>query len=219
MYVIIDVLYLPVEVDWIKFNVDMSGYYIVHYEGSGWDDLITLLKHNHTALRSNDRASLINNAFQLVRSVLIYLRTVCALIGQRDENVSEVKQFNVKYDRLYNKSVASSHALVDLKSSSLCVLDSVGKLPLDKALDLTLYLSKETEIMPVTQGFSELVPLYKLMEKRDMVELENQMKVSDHTVIFLACGLIHSGFRFEISFFSVCNSENKTKMCLDIQSK
>ncbi|KAF5893715.1 endoplasmic reticulum aminopeptidase 1-like, partial [Clarias magur] len=115
-----DVLYLPEEVDWIKFNVDMSGYYIVHYEGSGWDDLIALLKHNHTALTSNDRASLINNAFQLV---------------------------------------------------------SVGKLPLDKALDLTLYLSRETEIMPVTQGFSELVPLYKLMEKRDTLEvLENQMK-------------------------------------------
>lgn len=31
--------------------------------------------------------------------------------------------------------------------------------------------------MPVTQGLSELVPLYKLMEKRDMEELENQMKV------------------------------------------
>lgn len=65
-------LYLPEEVDWIKFNVDMSGYYIVHYEGSGWDDLIRLLKHNHTALSSNDRASLINNAFQLVRSVLLF---------------------------------------------------------------------------------------------------------------------------------------------------
>lgn len=71
-------------------------------------------------------------------------------------------------------------------------MDSVGQLPLDKALDLTLYLSKETEIMPVTQGFSELVPLYKLMEKRDMVELENQMKVSEPSFIFdlLACGFI-----------------------------
>uniref|UniRef100_A0A8B9KWP1 Endoplasmic reticulum aminopeptidase 1b n=1 Tax=Astyanax mexicanus TaxID=7994 RepID=A0A8B9KWP1_ASTMX len=114
-----DVLYLPEEVDWIKFNVDMSGYYIVHYEGSGWDDLITLLKHNHTALSSNDRASLINNVFQLV---------------------------------------------------------SVGKLELDKALDLSLYLSRETKSVPVTQGLSELVPLYKLMEKRDMEALENQMK-------------------------------------------
>lgn len=157
----------------------MSGYYIVHYEGSGWDDLIMLLKHNHTALSSNDRASLINNAFQLVRSVLILLCTVCALIGQRDENVSGVKQVNVKYCRLYIKSVGKLSCSGWFKIIlSPCVLDSVGKLPLDKALDLTLYLSKETEIMPVTQGFSELVPLYKLMEKRDMVELENQMKVS-----------------------------------------
>lgn len=75
-----DVLYLPEGVDWIKFNVDMSGYYIVHYEGSGWDDLIALLHHNHTALSSNDRASLINNAFQLVR-LATYL-DICALFGQ-----------------------------------------------------------------------------------------------------------------------------------------
>ncbi|XP_046879168.1 endoplasmic reticulum aminopeptidase 1b isoform X1 [Hypomesus transpacificus] len=113
------VLYLPEEVDWVKFNVDMSGYYMVHYEGRGWSALTQLLRHNHTALSSNDRASLINNAFQLV---------------------------------------------------------SVGKVSLDVALELSLYLSKETEIMPVTQGLGELVPIYKLMEKRNMLHLENQMK-------------------------------------------
>ncbi|XP_036792334.1 endoplasmic reticulum aminopeptidase 1b isoform X2 [Oncorhynchus mykiss] len=114
-----DVLYLPEEVEWVKFNVDMSGYYMVHYEGEGWRSLTSLLLTNHRALSSNDRASLINNAFQLV---------------------------------------------------------SVGKVGLDTALDLSLYLSKETDIMPVTQGLGELVPLYKLMEKRDMEGLENQMK-------------------------------------------
>ncbi|KAL0978988.1 hypothetical protein UPYG_G00178970 [Umbra pygmaea] len=114
-----DVLYLPEEVAWVKFNVDMSGYYMVHYEGDGWRSLTSLLLTSHTALSSNDRASLINNVFQLV---------------------------------------------------------SVGKVGLDTALDLSLYLAKETEIMPVTQGLGELVPLYKLMEKRDMVALENQMK-------------------------------------------
>ncbi|XP_056156153.1 endoplasmic reticulum aminopeptidase 1-like [Lampris incognitus] len=114
-----DVLYLPEEVEWLKFNVDMSGYYMVHYEGQGWRSLIRLLQHNHTALSSNDRASLINNVFHLV---------------------------------------------------------SIGKVQLDTALDLSLYLSRETEIMAVTQGFGELVPLYKLMEKRDMTALENQMK-------------------------------------------
>uniref|UniRef100_A0A673C104 Aminopeptidase n=1 Tax=Sphaeramia orbicularis TaxID=375764 RepID=A0A673C104_9TELE len=114
-----DVLYLPEEVDWVKFNVDMCGYYMVHYAGDGWNSIIKLLHHNHTALSSNDRASLIHNIFQLV---------------------------------------------------------SVGKVRLDTALELSLYLSKETEVMPVTQGFGELVPLYKLMEKRDMAALENQMK-------------------------------------------
>uniref|UniRef100_A0A8C9W2T6 Aminopeptidase n=1 Tax=Scleropages formosus TaxID=113540 RepID=A0A8C9W2T6_SCLFO len=114
-----DVLHLPEEVEWVKFNVDMRGYYIVHYEAGGWDALVSLLQHNHTALSSNDRTSLINNVFQLV---------------------------------------------------------SVDKVPLDRALDLSLYLSKETEIMPVTQGLSELVPLYKLMEKRDMEDVENQLK-------------------------------------------
>lgn len=34
--------------------------------------------------------------------------------------------------------------------------------------------------MAVTQGFGELVPLYKLMEKRDMAALESQMKVGEH---------------------------------------
>lgn len=114
-----DVLYLPEEVDWVKFNVDMSGYYMVHYEGEGWNSITKLLLHNHTALSGNDRASLIHNVFQLV---------------------------------------------------------SVGKVQLDTALELSLYLSKETEVMAVTQGFGELVPLYKLMEKRDMTALENQMK-------------------------------------------
>ncbi|XP_064130337.1 endoplasmic reticulum aminopeptidase 1 isoform X1 [Loxodonta africana] len=114
-----DVLILPEEVEWIKFNVGMNGYYIVHYEDDGWDSLTGLLKRRHTTISSNDRASLINNAFQLV---------------------------------------------------------SIGKLPIEKALDLTLYLKHETEIMPVFQGLNELIPMYKLMEKRDMNEVETQFK-------------------------------------------
>ncbi|XP_026354365.1 endoplasmic reticulum aminopeptidase 1 isoform X4 [Ursus arctos] len=114
-----DVLILPEEVEWIKFNVGMNGYYIVHYEDDGWDSLTGLLTVAHTTISSNDRASLINNAFQLV---------------------------------------------------------SNGKLSIEKALDLTLYLKRETEIMPVFQGLNELIPMYKLMEKRDMNEVENQFK-------------------------------------------
>ncbi|MBV96306.1 Endoplasmic reticulum aminopeptidase 1, partial [Eschrichtius robustus] len=114
-----DVLILPEEVEWIKFNVGMNGYYIVHYEDDGWDSLTGLLKGTHTAISSSDRASLINSAFQLV---------------------------------------------------------SIGKLSIEKALDLSLYLKHEAEIMPVFQGLNELIPMYKLMEKRDVNEVETQFK-------------------------------------------
>ncbi|KAL0183154.1 hypothetical protein M9458_022529, partial [Cirrhinus mrigala] len=59
------VLYLPEKVDWIKFNVDLRGYYIVHYESRGWDALINQLQQNHSVFSSNDRASLIHDIFQL----------------------------------------------------------------------------------------------------------------------------------------------------------
>ncbi|POI32927.1 hypothetical protein CIB84_003321 [Bambusicola thoracicus] len=114
-----DVIILPEEVEWVKFNVDMNGYYIVHYEDDGWDRLINLLKENHTVVSSNDRASLINNIFQLVR---------------------------------------------------------IKKLSISKAFDLTLYMKRETQIMPILQGMNELVPIYKLMERREMDDTEKRLK-------------------------------------------
>lgn len=59
---------------------------------------------------------------------------------------------------------------------------SIGKLSIEKALDLTLYLKDETEIMPVFQGLNELIPMYKLMEKRDMNEVETQFKVKPEMI-------------------------------------
>ncbi|KAM6109544.1 endoplasmic reticulum aminopeptidase 1 [Phoenicopterus ruber ruber] len=114
-----DVIILPEEVEWIKFNVDMNGYYIVHYEDDGWDRLINLLKENHTAISGNDRANLINNVFQLVR---------------------------------------------------------IKKLSISRAFDLTVYLRHERQIMPVLQGMNELIPIYRLMERRDTDGTVKQLK-------------------------------------------
>ncbi|MBN3319735.1 ERAP2 aminopeptidase, partial [Atractosteus spatula] len=61
-----DTIEMEEEVSWVKFNTDMNGYYIVHYEGDGWNSLINLLSKNHTAVSYKDRANLIHNAFQLV---------------------------------------------------------------------------------------------------------------------------------------------------------
>ncbi|XP_067838981.1 endoplasmic reticulum aminopeptidase 2 [Heptranchias perlo] len=61
-----DHIELDRESQWVKFNVDMNGYYFVHYKSAGWDALINLLDQDHTLLSQKDRANLIHNAFQLV---------------------------------------------------------------------------------------------------------------------------------------------------------
>lgn len=50
----------------MKVNTDMTGYYVVHYEDGGWDEITKLLLENHTALSYKDRTQLIHNSFQLV---------------------------------------------------------------------------------------------------------------------------------------------------------
>ncbi|KAL4630054.1 endoplasmic reticulum aminopeptidase 2 [Arapaima gigas] len=76
-----EIIKLPEDVGWVKFNIDMNGYYIVHYEGDGWDTLINLMKDNHTALGYKDRANLIHNAFQLVTAGYLNLDKALDLTG------------------------------------------------------------------------------------------------------------------------------------------
>lgn len=71
-------------------------------------------------------------------------------------------------------------------------------------------MKHETEIMPVFQGLDELIPMYKLMEKRDMNEVETQFKVkawnklSSYVSDLLLCGCGKE-------FLSLC-----AYICLDI---
>ncbi|XP_067425200.1 endoplasmic reticulum aminopeptidase 2-like isoform X2 [Emydura macquarii macquarii] len=74
-----DTLELEGEFTWVKFNVDMTGYYIVHYEGNGWNNIIKLLNENHTLFSHKDRVNLIHNAFQLVSAGRLSLDTALDL--------------------------------------------------------------------------------------------------------------------------------------------
>uniref|UniRef100_A0A8B9XS36 Aminopeptidase n=1 Tax=Bos mutus grunniens TaxID=30521 RepID=A0A8B9XS36_BOSMU len=59
------VINLTEEVQWIKVNTNMTGYYIVHYADDNWEALIKQLKINPYVLSDKDRANLINNIFEL----------------------------------------------------------------------------------------------------------------------------------------------------------
>lgn len=63
---LLDTIHVGEEVGWVKVNSDMTGYYLVHYEDAGWEEMTKLLLENHTALSYKDRTQLIHNVFQLV---------------------------------------------------------------------------------------------------------------------------------------------------------
>ncbi|XP_067838984.1 leucyl-cystinyl aminopeptidase isoform X2 [Heptranchias perlo] len=66
-------------VTWVKFNLNMSGYYIVHYDGNTSKELIGLLQNNHLALSDQDRAAFINNAFVLASAGKISIRKALSM--------------------------------------------------------------------------------------------------------------------------------------------
>lgn len=76
-----DVINLTEEVQWIKVNTNMTGYYIVHYADDDWDALIKQLKINPYVLSDKDRASLINNIFELAGLGKVPLQKAFDLIG------------------------------------------------------------------------------------------------------------------------------------------
>ncbi|XP_037789937.1 endoplasmic reticulum aminopeptidase 1-like [Penaeus monodon] len=56
------------EVKWIKFNVGQRGFYRVTYDEGGWDALIHVLQTDPHTLSPADRASLLDDAFTLVKA-------------------------------------------------------------------------------------------------------------------------------------------------------
>lgn len=62
---LLDTINLTEQVQWVKVNTNMTGYYIVHYADDDWAALISQLKRDPYVLSDKDRANLINNIFEL----------------------------------------------------------------------------------------------------------------------------------------------------------
>ncbi|XP_056142069.1 endoplasmic reticulum aminopeptidase 2 [Lampris incognitus] len=76
-----DSVHVGEEVGWVKVNIDMAGYYLVHYKGNGWTELTKLLRENHTTLSYRDRTHLIHNTFQLVTAGYLSIDKALDLMG------------------------------------------------------------------------------------------------------------------------------------------
>ncbi|XP_063231804.1 endoplasmic reticulum aminopeptidase 1-like isoform X2 [Bacillus rossius redtenbacheri] len=58
-------------VEWIKVNVNQSGFYRVMYDEEMWTAIILAMRQNHLIFSAADRASLIDDAFTLSRAGLL----------------------------------------------------------------------------------------------------------------------------------------------------
>ncbi|XP_038621574.1 leucyl-cystinyl aminopeptidase [Tachyglossus aculeatus] len=99
-----DILNLTEEVKWVKFNVAMRGYYIVNYAESEWDALIELLRANASALGDQDRASLINNIFQVAGLGKVSLKKAFDLMDYlaNETSTAPITEALFQTDLIYN---------------------------------------------------------------------------------------------------------------------
>ncbi|KAG7170009.1 glutamyl aminopeptidase-like [Homarus americanus] len=71
----------PAGASWVKINVGQYGYYRVNYEASIWQDLVNLLQTNPQALSVTDRASLLDDGFNLAGAGLLPYDTALSLVA------------------------------------------------------------------------------------------------------------------------------------------
>ncbi|XP_028603903.2 leucyl-cystinyl aminopeptidase isoform X1 [Podarcis muralis] len=99
-----DAVELPGETQWVKFNVDSNGFYIVQYAEKDWTALIDLLKTEPTALSSRDRANLIHNIFNLAGLGRVSLAKAFDLIEYlvKENSTSPIIQALDQMNRIFN---------------------------------------------------------------------------------------------------------------------
>ncbi|CAH1789477.1 unnamed protein product [Owenia fusiformis] len=99
--------------DWVLGNVQQTGYYRVDYDRANWQALTKQLKNNHLAIHMNNRAQLIDDAFNLARAGIHNVDTVDAmettkyLSNERDYIPWESAIVNLDYIRKMLSSTAA----------------------------------------------------------------------------------------------------------------
>jgi hypothetical protein len=77
--VLVDEFPMPYRSQWIKFNVNQTGFYRVLYETDLWNSILNVLLTNPAVFTPTDRANLIDDSFALSKyhNILIDKKTKC----------------------------------------------------------------------------------------------------------------------------------------------
>uniref|UniRef100_A0A672YT16 Aminopeptidase n=1 Tax=Sphaeramia orbicularis TaxID=375764 RepID=A0A672YT16_9TELE len=150
-----DSVHIGDDISWVKVNTDMTGYYVVHYEDGGWDEITKVLRENHTALSYKDRTHLIHNAVQLVTLPTDVAETVFS-VGAQDEHGWN----SLFYTYTTSLSEAQKHKIM----SALASTKDTNKLHrlLELGLEGKVIKSQEMSALVLKVNWNRLVQKFQL---------------------------------------------------------
>ncbi|XP_070558842.1 aminopeptidase N-like [Ptychodera flava] len=95
--------------DWLLVNINQTGYYRVNYDDDNWMKLIDQLKQGHQALTNQNRAALVDDAFNLGQAQRVNFTIPLELMGymtnEMDYGPWKAAENGVKYiDRMLKRS-------------------------------------------------------------------------------------------------------------------
>ncbi|XP_048581683.1 glutamyl aminopeptidase-like [Nematostella vectensis] len=80
----------PLDNGWVKGNYQQIGYYRVHYDDNNWRALVAQLNQDHEVFTSQDRSSLLNDAFSLARAGYLKYDIAMSMLTYLDKERSYV---------------------------------------------------------------------------------------------------------------------------------
>lgn len=102
---------VPSDVDYIKCNINQTGFYRVNYPKEMWSSIIKTLMSNHSKFSPTDRASLIDDAFSLCDAgeldASVPLELSLYLVNERDHAPWETA---LRYLNFWKKRLGESEA-------------------------------------------------------------------------------------------------------------
>jgi len=81
--------------NWVKFNVEHKGYYLVNYSVTEWLTFADLLKNNVNTLAVADRAGLLHDAFALACAGQLDFKVALDLLGYMAKSERELAPWQV----------------------------------------------------------------------------------------------------------------------------
>ncbi|XP_044301671.1 leucyl-cystinyl aminopeptidase isoform X2 [Varanus komodoensis] len=208
------VIDLPDAVEWVKFNNDSNGYYIVQYADNDWTALIELLKKNPATLSSRDRANLIHNIFNLAGLGKVSLAKAFDLMDYlvKEKSSAPITQALYQMNHIFN--LVEKRGMQDLSARILNKVEMLFGDKIDQQTWTNNGISSEQELQSSLLTFACSHNLNNC--SLTAANLFNRWKNSSGTeslptdvmkIIFTAGAKTEAGWNFLLSMYSTSVSE------------